>query len=77
MKKQDISIPDEGPVDALGQTPPPGGRDRSHDPQAIPPQLPGGGGAPTTGEAEGLQPSEEAQNQADNGRRSAAESGTP
>ena len=76
MKKQDITVPGEGPADARGQTPPPGGRDRSHDPQAVP-QMPGGGGAPTTGAEEGAQPSEEAQNQADNGRRSAAESGTP
>ncbi len=64
--------------DPRGQTDPPGGRDRSHDPQAQAAQQPGGGGAPGTGsEPEELQPSDEARNQAATSHKSRAESGMP
>jgi len=65
--------------DPRGQTEPPGGRDRSHDPQPQTPHTPAGGGASTTSgpEQQGLQQSEEARNQSATAGKSRAESGTP
>jgi len=78
MAQNDSRTQGEKGLDPRGQTDPPGGRDRSHDPQAQAAQQPGGGGAPETGsDDQGEQPSEEAKNQKQTGSKSRAETGTP
>jgi len=62
---------DQQQTDARGQTDPPGGRDRSHDPSAQP-QSPG-----SSADQLGPDASEEAKNQAATADKSRAESGTP
>jgi len=72
-------MPEQERPDPRGQTEPPGGRDRSHDPAAQVAHTPGGGGTPSTGSAEqrGVESSEEARNQEATSNKSRAESGTP
>jgi hypothetical protein len=77
MSQKDNRREETDTADPRGQTAPPGGRDRSHDPRKQTPHTPGGGAKTREAGQGDLQPSEEASNQSGTSNKSRAESGTP